>query len=139
MPTAPSLDNSRPSRNWILSGLLDHRTLVREIPNRVGRRSPKLSPAGAGTAEWVAYRVVWDLLTGGHKHALELDHCWTCNDDPRCCSPAHLESATRSENERRKKPARKINWRLRRGRLSWRSRRGSVYRFRQGTSESRFQ
>lgn len=86
--------------HWIWTGRLDPKD-----------SRPKFVPEGANTVEWVAYRVVWDLLTGGHKHGLELDHCWTCRDDPRCCSPAHLEPVTRSENERRKgKPARRINW-----------------------------
>jgi hypothetical protein len=82
---------------WIWTGRLDPKS------NR-----PKFDPEGSDRAEWVAYRVVWNLLTGGHRHGLELDHC-RCHDI-RCCSPAHLEPVTRSENERRKKkPARRIN------------------------------
>lgn len=70
---------------------------------------PMFDPEGANKALWVAYRVVWDLLMGGHKHGLELDHCLCGN--PRCCSPAHLEPVTRSENEKRKKkPAKRVNW-----------------------------
>lgn len=72
-------------------------------------RYPLFMPEGANSVYWVAYRVLWNLLTGGHRSRYELDHCLCGN--PRCCSPAHLEPVTRGENERRKrKPVRRVNW-----------------------------
>lgn len=59
-------------------------------------------PEGAGTADWVFHRVVWDLLMGGHKPGYELDHMPpSCK--PACCNPAHLEPVKRGENEKRKR------------------------------------
>lgn len=77
-------------------------------PEGIKDRYPKFLPEGAGKVDWVAYRVLWDLLMGGHRHGYELDHCICKN--PRCCSPAHLEPVSRGENERRKKkPVRRVN------------------------------
>lgn len=82
---------------------------VWEGPSGVKDTYPMFMPEGADKVNWVAYRVLWDLLMGGHKHGYELDHCLCKN--PRCCSPAHLEPVSRSENERRKKkPAYRVNW-----------------------------
>lgn len=58
-------------------------------------------PEGANVAQWLAHRVVWDLLMGGHKPALELDHR-TCKR-PNCANPLHLEPVTRSTNQHRKR------------------------------------
>lgn len=73
-----------------------------------GGKYPVLVPEGANKKDWLAHRVVWDLLLGGHRPKLELDHCYGCKR--LCCNPAHLEPVTRGENERRKRnPKRKIN------------------------------
>jgi hypothetical protein len=83
---------------WIWTGAYDS-----------GLKRPLFDPEGANLARWITYRVVWDMLTGGHRHGLELDHCMCGN--PRCCSPAHLEPVTRPENERRKRnPKHQVNW-----------------------------
>lgn len=75
----------------------------------VADRYPLFMPEGANNVYWVAYRVLWNLTLGGHEPRHELDHCMCGN--PRCCSPAHLEPVSRSENERRKrKPSRRVNW-----------------------------
>jgi hypothetical protein len=68
-------------------------------------------PEGAGTAQWVFHRVLWDLLVGGHRPGYELDHM-PPGCKPACCNPAHLEPVKRSENERRKRRPRRVtvNW-----------------------------
>lgn len=66
-------------------------------------------PEGANTAEWLTHRVVWDLLMGGHKPGLELDHR-TCKQPP-CANPLHLEAVTRSVNQRRKRQGPDVTWR----------------------------
>lgn len=65
-------------------------------------------PEGANVAEWLTHRVVWDLLIGGHKPGLELDHR-TCKR-PNCANPLHLEPVTRSVNQRRKRNGPEWNW-----------------------------
>lgn len=57
-------------------------------------------PEGANTAEWLTHRVSWNLLRGGHKPNLELDHR-TCKRRS-CANPLHLEPVTRSINQKRK-------------------------------------
>jgi hypothetical protein len=66
-------------------------------------------PEGANTAEWLTHRVVWDLLMGGHRPGLELDHR-TCKQ-PACANPLHLEAVTRSTNQRRKRQGPEHSWR----------------------------
>jgi hypothetical protein len=61
-------------------------------------------PEGAGNVQWLAHRVVWDLLMRGHKPGFELDHV-VCNRPP-CVNPSHLEPVRRHENERRKRKSR---------------------------------
>lgn len=58
-------------------------------------------PEGANTARWLAHRVAWGLLMGGHKPGLELDHR-TCKQR-LCVNPLHLEPVTRSTNQKRKR------------------------------------
>lgn len=65
-------------------------------------------PEGANTAKWIAHRVVWDLLVGGHKPRLELDHR-TCKR-PGCANPSHLEPVTKSVNQKRKRHAPEWGW-----------------------------
>jgi hypothetical protein len=65
-------------------------------------------PEGANTAKWFAHRVVWDLLLGGHKPRLELDHR-TCKRPP-CGSPFHLEPVTKSINQTRKRSSPEWGW-----------------------------
>lgn len=65
-------------------------------------------PEGANVAEWLTHRVVWDLLVGGHKPGLELDHR-TCKR-PNCANPLHLDPVSRSVNQRRKRGNAEWNW-----------------------------
>lgn len=66
-------------------------------------------PEGANVAKWLTHRVLWDLLIGGHKPGLELDHR-TCKQ-PACANPLHLEAVTRSINQRRKRQGPDHSWR----------------------------
>lgn len=68
-------------------------------------------PEGANQVAWMAHRVIWDLLMGGHRPRLELDHAF-CRT-PACVNPAHMEPVKRGENEKRKRKISKgkINWR----------------------------
>lgn len=66
-------------------------------------------PEGANVAKWLTHRVMWDLLMGGHKPGLELDHR-TCKQ-PACANPLHLEAVTRSTNQRRKRQGPEHSWR----------------------------
>lgn len=65
-------------------------------------------PEGANTAKWLAHRIAWNLLCGGHKPRLELDHraCKRRN----CVNPLHLEPVTRSVNQRRKRHGPDRGW-----------------------------
>lgn len=65
-------------------------------------------PEGANIAQWLTHRVVWDLLMGGHKPALELDHR-TCKR-PNCANPMHLEPVTKGVNQRRKRSGPDSGW-----------------------------
>lgn len=65
-------------------------------------------PEGANTAKWLAHRVAWGLLIGGHKPGLQLDHR-TCKRR-RCVNPMHLEVVTTSTNQRRKRQGPEWGW-----------------------------
>jgi hypothetical protein len=65
-------------------------------------------PEGANTAQWLAHRIAWNLLCGGHKQGLELDHR-TCKRR-NCVNPLHLEPVTRSVNQRRKRHGPDKGW-----------------------------
>lgn len=65
-------------------------------------------PEGANTAQWLSHRVSWDLLRGGHKPNLELDHR-TCKRR-NCANPLHLEPVTRSINQKRKRQGPEWGW-----------------------------
>lgn len=65
-------------------------------------------PEGANTAQWLSHRVSWDLLRGGHKPNLELDHR-TCKRR-NCVNPLHLEPVTRSINQKRKRQGPEWGW-----------------------------
>lgn len=65
-------------------------------------------PEGANTAKWIVHRVIWDLLVGGHKPRLELDHR-TCKR-PGCGNPFHLEPVTKSVNQKRKRNSPEWGW-----------------------------
>lgn len=65
-------------------------------------------PEGAGTAKWLAHRVAWGLMIGGHKPGLELDHR-TCKHR-HCVNPFHLEPVTKSTNQQRKRSGPQRAW-----------------------------
>ncbi|WP_413542334.1 HNH endonuclease [Arthrobacter sp. YA7-1] len=65
-------------------------------------------PEGANTALWLTHRVAWNLLQGGHKPGLELDHR-TCKRRD-CANPLHLEAVTSRENQRRKRRGPDKGW-----------------------------
>lgn len=65
-------------------------------------------PEGANVAQWLTHRVVWDLLLGGHKPGLELDHR-SCKR-PNCANPLHLEPVTKGVNQRRKRNGPDWGW-----------------------------
>jgi hypothetical protein len=65
-------------------------------------------PEGAGTAKWLAHRVAWGLLIGGHKPGLQLDHR-TCKCR-RCVNPLHLDPVTSSTNQKRKRSSPEWGW-----------------------------
>lgn len=53
-------------------------------------------------SQWLAHRVAWGLLMGGHKQRQQLDHLSGCNVGPGCANVTHLEPVSTSENNRRK-------------------------------------
>jgi hypothetical protein len=60
-------------------------------------------PEGSnGKAHWPYHRAVWDLLCGGHRQRLELDHLTGCAVQARCANPAHVQPVTRLENVARR-------------------------------------
>lgn len=59
----------------------------------------KFVPEGGGDKYWVAHRVAYGLLVGGHKQKQVLDHL--CGK-PLCVLPAHLEPVTQAENLQRR-------------------------------------
>lgn len=62
-------------------------------------RYQPFTPEGANKADWLAHRVSYDLLVGGHRHARQLDHLCRRSD---CINPMHLEPVTATENARRR-------------------------------------
>lgn len=77
---------------------------------RDGKYTYLTPEGGSDAAPWLAHRVAWDLLAGGHRKGLELDHA-KCPGGPACCSPAHLQPVTHSENQRRRyRRDEWINW-----------------------------
>lgn len=59
-------------------------------------------------SQWLAHRVAWGLLMGGHKQRQQLDHLCGCAVGPGCISPAHLEPVSTPENNRRKYARRQV-------------------------------
>lgn len=84
---------------WLASG---------RAAGRDGRYTYFTPEGGSDAAPWLAHRVMWDLLAGGHKQGLELDHL--CGN-PSCVSPAHLQPTRHAENlRRRKQRPEAVNW-----------------------------
>jgi hypothetical protein len=65
-------------------------------------------PEGANIAEWYTHRVAWDLLVGGHKPRLQLDHR-TCKRR-HCVNPLHLDPVTPETNQKRKHSSPEWGW-----------------------------
>lgn len=84
---------------WIASG---------PPSGRDGKYVYFIPEGGSSKAPWLAHRVAWGLMVGGHKQGLELDHL--CGN-PACVSPAHLQPTRHGENlKRRKHRAKVTNW-----------------------------
>ncbi|PRB76891.1 hypothetical protein CQ012_07780 [Arthrobacter sp. MYb214] len=60
-------------------------------------------------ATWLAHRVAWGLLMGGHKQREQLDHLTGCEVGPGCASPCHLQPVSKTLHGRRR--ARRNMWR----------------------------
>ena len=56
-------------------------------------------PEGAGDKNWMAHRVAWNLLFGGHGRKQVLDHI--CRNT-LCCNPLHLQPVSRFVNSNRR-------------------------------------
>lgn len=65
-------------------------------------------PEGANIAKLYTHRVAWDLLIGGHKPGLELDHR-TCKRR-HCVNQLHLEPVTSTMNQQRKRNGPEWGW-----------------------------
>ncbi|MGP9527095.1 hypothetical protein [Glutamicibacter sp. AOP5-A2-18] len=61
-----------------------------------------------GQSKWLAHRVAWGLLMGGHGQRQQLDHLCGCIVGPGCVSPVHLEPVSVPENNRRKFARQKV-------------------------------
>lgn len=56
------------------------------------------TPEWADKAQWLAHRALYDLLVGGHKHGLQLDHR-ACRNRA-CVAPHHLQPVAPEVNKR---------------------------------------
>lgn len=55
----------------------------------------------SGDKAWIAHRVAWGLLMGGHGQKQNLDHLCGCEVKAGCVNPAHLEPVSKATNNRR--------------------------------------
>lgn len=62
---------------------------------------PLMFTHNSGGVQWLAHRVAWDLLMGGHKPRRELDHLTACRG-AGCVNPAHMDPVTATINQRRR-------------------------------------
>lgn len=67
-----------------------------------GETYPLMRTELSADVQWLAHRVTWGLLMGGHKQRQQLDHLCGCIVGAGCISPVHLEPVSAPENQRRK-------------------------------------
>lgn len=63
---------------------------------------PQMYTYLSANVTWLAHRVAWGLLMGGHKQREELDHLTGCSTGPGCVSPCHLQPISKAANGRRR-------------------------------------